>query len=371
MEEPVLAAELSSAVVVESLEVIEKDGFYFVRARSTGGAEGIAVTTDRIRYLYPIFEQLVAPVFVGRDARDLESLVDEAYLAKGNYKLSGLALWCCVAWAELSLLDLLGKAAGKPVGELLGGVLRSEIPIYVASGRRDTSPQEEVEILLRGIEATGARAVKFKVGGRMSHDADSIPGRTEGLIRLSRKVLGDEIAILADANGSYTASKAVEIGRMLEEIGALFFEEPCPFDQLDETKRVADALDIPVAGGEQESSFHRFAWMIENGAVQVVQPDAQYHGGLIRTARVARLAQKAGLPTTLHVSGEPGFIYTLHFASRTPNIGPFQEFKGIKRLSRFFDPPLEAKDGKVAVPTAPGLGMIDMGTFLKGAKPVR
>jgi L-alanine-DL-glutamate epimerase-like enolase superfamily enzyme len=266
---------------------------------------------------------------------------------------------------------MLGKIARKPVGDLFGGVIRREGPIYVASGNRDTTPEQEVAILVKGIEQTGAKAVKFKVGGRMSNNADSMPGRTEGMIRLVRKSLGDKVTIYADANGSYDAPKAIEIGKMLQDHGINMFEEPCPFDYLEETRQVADALDIPVAGGEQETSQHRFRWMVHNDAVQVVQPDLHYYGGFIRATRVARLAAKAGLSIVPHMSGEGvGCVDVLQFASFTPNMGPFQEYKGsLDRIGSWYDPPLRLKDGAINIPTRPGLGIV--ADVLRNAKPVR
>ncbi len=158
----------------------------------------------------------------------------------------------------------------------------------------------------------------------MSCNADSLPGRSEKLISLSRKVLGDKIDIHADANSSYDPPKAIEIGRKLEDIGAIYFEELCPFDHLGDTKKVADALTIPVAGGEQEYSQRRFRWMIANRGVDIVQPDLHYYGGLIRFRHVACMADLAGMPTTVHISGGFGFAYMLHFASCTKEIGSYQ-----------------------------------------------
>ena len=186
---------LTSPVRIASIELLRDRRNHFIRTRSTDGAEGIALTNGRISYLYPMLQQLVIPYFLGKDARQLEALLDGVYVYQSNYKLSGVAFWCCVAWVEFSILDLLGKIARRPVGELLGGVIRREVPIYMASGNRDTTPEQEVAILVKHIERTGARAVKFKVGGRMSNNADSMPGRTEGLIRLVRKTLGDKITI--------------------------------------------------------------------------------------------------------------------------------------------------------------------------------
>jgi L-alanine-DL-glutamate epimerase-like enolase superfamily enzyme len=205
----------------------------------------------------------------------------------------------------------------------------------------------------------------------MSKNADAMPGRTEKLIPLSRKRLGDDIAIHGDANSSYDPPKAIEVGRMLEDVGAVYFEEPCPFDHFEDTKKVADALTIPVAGGEQEYSQRRFRWAIHNRGVDIVQPDLQYYGGLIRSTRVARMAGLAGMSTTVHISGGFGFVYMLHFASFTPDIGLYQEYKkGTEKYSNWFDPPLEIRDGSITVPRGPGVGIKDIGELLKGAKPV-
>ncbi len=361
---------ITSPVRIASIELLRDRRNHYVRTRSADGAEGIALTNGRAGYLYPMLQQLVIPYFVGKDARQLESLVDGVYVYNSNYKLSGVAFWCCVAWVEFSILDMLGKIARKPIGDLFGGIIRREVPIYIASGNRDTTPEQEVAILVKGVERTGAKAVKFKVGGRMSNNADSMPGRTEGMIRLVRKTLGDKITIYADANGSYDAPKAIEIGKLLQDHGINMFEEPCPFDWLEETKQVADALDIPVAGGEQETSLHRFRWMIHNDAVQVVQPDLHYNGGFIRAARVARMAAQAGMKIVPHMSGEgTGSIDVLQFASFTPNMGPFQEYKGnIEQTGLWYDPPLRLKEGAINVPASPGLGIV--ADVLRGAKPV-
>ena len=87
--------------------------------------------------------RLVAPYFIGKDARDLEEHLFGVYRERDNYKFQGLALWCPVAMVEFAILDLLGRIAGKSIGELMGGVIRTSVPFYIASGRRDTTPQQE------------------------------------------------------------------------------------------------------------------------------------------------------------------------------------------------------------------------------------
>lgn len=370
---PVLKRELfNSPLVIDSIRLLRKRGEYFVHVRSKDGAEGVSVTNERAKYLYPILNGLVIPYFRGKDARDLEDHLWEVYRYQSNYKLQGIALWCPVAWVEFALLDLLGRAAGLPIGELLGTVIRRDVPFYVASGNRNTAPQEEVEYLQKLIDQTGAKAVKYRVGGRMSRNADALPGRTRGLVCLSRKMLGDKIDLHADANSSYDPPQAIEVGRMLEDVGAVYFEEPCPFDHLEDTKQVADALTIPVAGGEQEFSQRGFRWMIAQRGVDIVQPDLQYYGGLVRSTRVARMADAAGMATTVHISGGFGFIYMLHFASYIRDIGKYQEYKlTIDRYKDWFDPPLAIGNGTLRVPTGPGVGIRDISALLQGAEEVQ
>ncbi|MFC1604885.1 mandelate racemase/muconate lactonizing enzyme family protein [Planctomycetota bacterium] len=371
-EAPVLQLDgLDSPLVIKSIELLRKGRDYILRVRSKDGAEGVSIPNSRPDILQPILNKQVIPYFIGKDARDLESHLFEVYRYSSNYKLQGLALWCPVAWVEFALLDMIGRVAGKSIGQLLGGVVRDEVAFYIASGRRDSTPEEEVEYLAGLVAETGAKAVKYRLGGRMSKNADAMPGRSEKLIPLSRKRLGDDIDIHADANSSYDPPKAIEIGRMLEDIGAVYFEEPCPFDHFEDTKKVTDALTIPVAGGEQEYSQRRFRWAIHNRGVDIVQPDLQYYGGLIRSTRVARMAALAKMPTTVHISGGFGFVYMLHFASITPDIGAYQEYKkGTEKYSNWFDPPLEIRNGSITVPKGPGVGIKDIGELLKGAKPV-
>lgn len=368
-ERPVLnAAGIREPVIIESVELLRKGRDYFVRVRSKDGAEGISVDNGRAELLAPIMTRLVMPYFVGKDARKLEEHLFGVYREGDNYKLQGLALWCPVAMVEFAILDMLGRIAGRSIGELLGGVVRTSVPIYVASGRRDTTPEQEIDYLKGLIEQSGAKAVKYRVGGRMSRNADASPGRTEKLIPLSRKALGDRMAIHADANSSYDPAHAIPVGRMLEDIGAVFFEEPCPFDDHVATKQVKNALHIPIALGEQEASQASFRSIIANQVADVIQPDLFYYGGLIRSTRVARMAALSGLPTTAHLSGGFGFVYMLHFASCTPKIGRWQEYKlGAEKYGKWFDPPLKVHDGEFSVPKGPGVGIADPKELLKGA----
>lgn len=372
--QPVLHVEsLGDTVTIASVELLRVDRDFLVRVRSTDGAEGVAIPNSaRLIDTYPIFLNHVAPFFVGKDARRLEPLLWELYRYHSNYKLQGLAFWVCVAAAEFAILDLLGKLAGKSIGELIGGVQRREIPVYRASGNRGNRPEEEVEYLGQLVAETGAGAVKFRVGGRMSKNEDSLPGRTETLIPLARKALGDDVALYADSNSSYDARHAIRVGRLMQEHDYGFFEEPCRFDHLEQTKEVADALAMPVAGGEQEFSMRRFRWMIRHRAVDVVQPDLHYYGGFIRSMRVARMAHAAGLACTPHMSGSGlGYLDMAHLVSAIPNPAAHHEFKGNTDLPvTSSSSSLRCEAGILRVPSGPGFGIEIDPAFVRRAKQV-
>jgi L-alanine-DL-glutamate epimerase-like enolase superfamily enzyme len=347
----------TSPVKIASIELLRNGSNYFVRSRSVDGVEGI-VRTKQVEDYVAILYRRVIPSFLGKDARDLEKLIDDVYIA--NYKLAGQAFWSPVAFVEQSLFDLLGRVAKKPAGELLGGVVRKEIPVYLSGSGRETTAEQEVDVYVKGVERTGAKAVKFKIGGRMSRNADAYPGRTETMMKLARKRLGDGVVLYTDANGSYNAAKGIEVGKFLQDLGVKFFEEPCPWEELSETKKVADALTMPVAAGEQDASLWRFQWMIENRVMDIVQPDLNYNGGFIRAARVARMARKAGMQIVPH-NTQTGVasVNILQFASAIPNIGPHMEYphRAPEKAESWYTPNFRIVNGTVKVPSGPGLGI--------------
>ncbi|MEZ5353979.1 MAG: mandelate racemase/muconate lactonizing enzyme family protein [Bryobacteraceae bacterium] len=372
-EEPFLNLHQWSAtpVKIASVELLRRDKDYFVRVRSAAGVEGVCKTKQVDDYI-PILLRRIAPEFVGKDARDLETLIDEVYVK--NYKMAGQAFWAPLAYVEQATFDLLGRTAGKPVGALLGGVIRRRVPVYLSGSGRETTAEEEVAVYVRGVAETGAKAVKFKIGGRMSRNLDTYPGRTETLMELARKRLGDGMLLFADANGSYNAPKAIEVGRMLESLGVKFFEEPCPWEELGETKRVADALEMAVAAGEQDASLWRFQWMIDNKVVNIVQPDLNYNGGFIRALRVARMARQAGIPIIPHNTQTGATsVNILQFASAVENIGGFMEYphRAMPKKESWYTPNFAIKDGHIAVPETPGLGIEIDPAYLAKAEVVR
>jgi L-alanine-DL-glutamate epimerase-like enolase superfamily enzyme len=374
MKRPVLKTSLfSDPVIIETLDLLKYKGNYLCRVRSKDGAEGFSFANSNMDSLYPIFVKRLQPFFIGKNALKLESLLEEAYVYKSNYKLQSVALWSPLSTVEFAILDMLGRIVNKTMGQLIGEIHNTYIKLYQANSERGISAEETMDHLLKQLEVSKAEAVKIKVGGRMS--APEFPkGRSEKLIPLVRKILGDEMVISADSNGSYDVDEAIRIGKIMEEHNFDFYEEPVPFDWYEETKQVADALKVPIAGGEQEGSMRNFRWLLGNDSIQVLQADMIYFGGMIRSMKVARMAEILGKVHTPHVSNI-GYVYMLQFVSAIPNAGKYHEFKTPFNDDMSFEcktSSLLPKDGIVKVPTGPGLGIdfdpdyIDKHQIVKG-----
>ncbi|MEM6327839.1 MAG: mandelate racemase/muconate lactonizing enzyme family protein [Bacteroidota bacterium] len=367
---PVLRAEMlpTSPLLIEEMTLLRNGGQWMVRVRASG-VEGLAVVHGGIlEQAWPIFVNRFPHRFVGTDARDLEATMEAVYSepsgtrgrggSASNYKWQGLAFWSCMAAAELAVLDLLGKATGLNVTEMIGaGRIREEIAVYRASSARNNSAEDEVEKFVGFVEEMGAKAIKHKLGARMAVSEFS-EARDAAIVPLMRETFPD-LTLYADANGSFSVEQGIEVAARLADYGYGFFEEPAPFDHYDETLAIAREAPLPISGGEQEASLRQFLWMIEHGALDIVQPDIMYFGGMTRAIRVANAARLAGLDATPHISGQGlGFLYAAVFASCVENAGPYHEYKGIDD-----DLPvsasgglLQARNGTILVPNGPGFG---------------
>lgn len=307
-----------------------------------------------------VLHRQVAPHAIGADAGDIGGLVD--LIGEREHKFPGTYLCRALAGLDTALWDLHGRRENKSVCELLGGQ-PGPVPVYASSMRRDITEQDEAARLADLAEQHGFSDFKVRVGSECGHDADEWPGRTEGVVAACRRLLGDSARLLVDANSCYTASRAIEVGRMLDDYGVRHFEEPCPYWDLDATRQVARALDLAVAGGEQDHSLALWKHMIDSGTVDIVQPDICYVGGLTRALRVAAMAARAGIPCVPHSANLTLVtVFSLHMMAAIPNAGPYVEYS-IEPESYYpwqaglFDPGLAVVDGHVTPPPGPGWGI--------------
>ncbi|MEV4471418.1 mandelate racemase/muconate lactonizing enzyme family protein [Nonomuraea salmonea] len=354
---------------ITEIETLTRGKLAVVLVRTDDGLEGIGQTAPyEAATTVSVLHSMVAPMFVGRDPWDAEALVDACL--RTHYKFPSSFLHRALAGVETALWDIMGKAAGRPVCQLIGGHARTSVPMYASSMSRAITPEDEAERLGRLIAEQGFRAVKIRVGEAMGRDGDAAPGRTERIITHLRDALGPDVDLSADANGGYSVPRAIRVGRMLEEHGYFHFEEPCPFTDLEATAQVTAALDIAVSGGEQDFSLPQFGRMIAMRAVDIVQPDIGYIGGISRARKVAVLAEAAGIPCTPHCANDSLLrVFTLHLAAAMPACAHPQEWsiETTPWTRDVYGPMPEVRDGEVPVPTEPGWGVELLPSFARTA----
>jgi L-alanine-DL-glutamate epimerase-like enolase superfamily enzyme len=334
----------------------------FVRVTAEDGAQGWGqVSTYNADITCQVLHRQVAPWALGAAAEDIDGLMD--IVVEREHKFPGSYLRRALAGLDTALWDLAGKRAGKPVVELLGG-RPGRLRAYASSMRRDITPEDEAARLRRLCDEQGFDACKFRVAAECGHDVDEWPGRTEAIVPALRRVLGDEVALLVDANSGFSPRRAIEVGRLLEDHGVEHFEEPCPYWELEQTKQVTEALDLDVTGGEQDCDLAVWRRIVELRAVDVVQPDVCYLGGIARTLRVAKMAAAAGLPVTPHCANlSMVTLFTMHLLGALPNAGKYLEFsiEGPDyypwQEGLFRNPPYAVEAGRVTIPAEPGWGV--------------
>ena len=334
----------------------------FVRVTDETGATGWGqVSTYNSDISAQVLHRQVAPYSLGVDIDDLDDHLDLIF--EREHKFPGSYLCRAMGGLDTAIWDLRGKLAGKPVAELLGGSA-GPLRAYASSMKRDISPRDEAERFKRLRQEFGFDAFKFRVGAEVGRGQDEWPGRTEEIIPLIARELGPDVALLADANSCYAPARAIEVGRIMEANGMVHYEEPCPYWELEQTREVTEALDIDVTGGEQDWDLTIWKRMIEMRAVDIVQPDVSYVGGMCRTLRVAKMAEAAGLPVTPHSANlSLVTLFTMHLLRAIRNAGDYLEFSIEEadyypwQYGLFRNDPYRIVDGKATVTDEPGWGV--------------
>ena len=347
---------------IAKLETFSNEFVCFVRLMTDEGTTGWGQTsTYNADITATIFHRQVAPWALGADASDIDGLLER--IEEREHKYPGSYRCRALAGLDTAMWDLRGKVEGKPVVELLGGKPRA-IRAYASSMKRDITPKDEAARLVRLRDEQGFDALKWRVAAECGRDVDEWPGRTEEVVPVVARALGDGVSKLVDANSGFSPARAIAVGRMLEAEGIGHFEEPCPYWEFDQTRQVTQALAIDVTGGEQDWDLAAWARMIDMRAVDIVQPDVMYMGGLSRTLRVARMAAVVGLPCTPHSANlSLVTICTMHLLGAIPNAGKYLEFsiEGPDyypwQQNLFLGDPFAIRDGKARIPAEPGWGV--------------
>jgi L-alanine-DL-glutamate epimerase-like enolase superfamily enzyme len=350
---------IETGLTISKVESWTQGQYGIVRVTTRDGREGYGqLSSYEPDITAMVLHRQVARHVLGSDPARIDDLVDRVIDA--NMKFPWTYACRALAGVDTAIWDLYGKIKGRAVCELLGGTT-APFPVYGSSMRRDITPEDEAARMVKLRDTRGFKAFKVRLGVPNGHNRDAAPGRTEKLIPTVRKAVGQDIQLMGDGNSCFTPPKAIELGRRMEEQHYFWFEEPCPYWELEWTAEVAAALKMHVAGGEQDNDLAQWRRMIRMNAVGILQPDLCYIGGFTRAWRVAKMGQQAGklmVPHSSHLSLVT--LFSLHFMAAIPNAGPFVEYsieEDANAGEALYSPSLKVQDGKVKIPEGPGWGV--------------
>jgi D-galactarolactone cycloisomerase len=336
-------------------------GALLVKVETDEGIEGWGECYGPAGVAKAVIDTLFKSQVLNRDPFDVEVIWEHLYNRVKDYGLSGMTI-SGISGIDIALWDIMGKACGKPVHKLLGGAFREKVQAY-ATGlyfkNLDRVTEEAVEEASGYVE-DGFRAVKMKIGlGSVKKDLDRITAVKEAI--------GPEVLLMVDANHCYNVPQAITLGRELERMGVHWFEEPISPEDIEGYVEVSRALDIAIAGGENDSTRFGFREIITRRAMDIIQPDVCAAGGLTECKKIAAMASAHWIQCIPHAWGSViGMAATLHFLASLPDCPPcLVPIPPMLEYEQTFNPfrdelseiPITHSRGIVDVPKGPGLGI--------------
>lgn len=322
---------------------IDSEELVTVKLRA-GGLEGhgYAYTIGRGgRAVHALIEHDLAPLLAGRDATEIQGLWDLMWQRLLYVGRGGLAAFA-IAAIDIALWDLRGLRERKPLYALLGAKAR-EIPAY-GSGVDLPKSLEQLLEQTESFLARGLPGVKVKIGKRDARE-------DEARVAAVRKLVGERVDLMVDANMAWGADEALERGRRLEQFNLYWYEEPTLPEDVAGHARLARELEVPIAVGESLHSPHEFRRYVEEGAVDVVQIDPVTNGGISASLRALEMANAAGLKASSHYTDE------LNAHLLCAATAPVYLEKHAFALDRYLETPQQVRNGRVRPTEVAGTGM--------------
>jgi len=337
----------------------ERRGACLVEIVGEDGNSGWGEAFGPARLTAPIVDYY-KPLLIGEDALATERHWQTLYNRLRDHGQKGLAIEALSA-VDIALWDLKGRHLGVSVQRLIGGPLRDRVEAYATGFYRKRGGDPFAYLVDEAHRRVAERftGIKLKLGFGLEGDAR--------LCDTVRKAIGPGIRIMVDANHAYDSVGAIRLGRLIQPLDIAWFEEPVTPEDLAGYREVKAALDIPVAGGEAEFTRWGFRPLITERLVDILQPDIAAAGGISETKKIADMANAFGVRVNPHVWGTGvALAASLQLIACLPHnppglhpIEPLLEFDQSEHPIRMavIAEPIVQKDGWVAIPDRPGLGI--------------
>lgn len=336
-----------------------------------GEGKNAAGSAGHYAALVHLLNTEVAPQLIGRNAGDISAIWEMLYngVRAGSAARSGHAMpqlarrgltIAAISAVDIALWDILGKHLNQPVWQLLGGRKADRLPAYASGG---WAPADKIGAQLQGyIDQGGFRAVKMRVGAM-----DGAPHVSAARVKAARQALGPDVEIAVDAHGTYTVAGAKRFAHLVQDCDLAWFEEPVTGDDKTGMAEVRAATSTPIAAGESEATRFDFRDLATLRAVDILQPDPAFCGGITETMRIAALAASFNLRFAPHLwAGAPCFFAGLHLCAASPASFIIEYSSGANPMIHdLVTDEVIARDGMIAIPDGPGLGFTISEGFLQ------
>jgi galactonate dehydratase len=294
---------------------------------------------------------------LGANPFDVEALA--ATLIRDQYQ-GGPTVLTAISGVEIACWDLIGKAQGQPVYQLLGGQVRERLPAYANGWYGGARAPQEFAALARAVVERGYSALKFDpFGTAWQTMTPAAMAMARQIVAAVREAVGDRIELMIEVHGRLSALCAIAMGQLLVPFRPAWYEEPVVPLALEACRAVKDALPFPIATGERLYTLEEFERLCALNACAIVQPDLAHCGGLSVGKRIAALAQGSGLRLAPHCSiGPVALCAAIHFGWATPGVMIQENFGDYdvpwrRDLVKGWHPPA----GEFSLPERPGLGL--------------
>lgn len=339
------------------------DGQVFSRSgvRSTRSATLVRIDTDEGIYglgsasgngelIESIVARVLKPLLLGMNPTDIDAIWDKAYVRGGHKEFGTRGIGVvALSGVDIALWDILGKARGVPLYQLLGGKCRDKVPVYATA----LYPEEPSRVAkrARAFAEQGFHGVKIKVGFDLDQDIR--------IVRAVRAELGKDFVVMTDANQGYSVDVALKASDAFADCGAFWLEEPLFVEDIEGHAILREKGRTPIAVGENLHMLYGFENFIVRGAVDFIQPDVARAGGISEIKKISTLAAKHKVPVSFHTWGDGvALAASVHLSAAI-------ETCIVMELDYTYNPlreellrePFKVKDGFLLPPEKPGLGI--------------
>lgn len=299
------------------------------------------------------------PAYIGQDP--FQPALITQRMRRDVYSEGGQIHACAVAAIEIACWDIMGKATGRPVADLLGGRCHGKLRAYANGWYRGPRTTESFAELAKGVVARGYTALKFDPFGaawRVMDPADE--ALSIDIVAAVRQAVGPLVDLMIEGHSRFSASTAIRLAALMEPYHPAWFEEPVHHKDQRGTARVGQSTVIPMATGESLTSLDEVATLLDGGGVAVLQPEPLNMGGLLAARQACALAEAHGIVVAPHQAQGPVCTAAcVQLSASCPNFyiqELFAEFN-VEWEERIALPPVKVVDGYIEVPERPGLGI--------------